>query len=155
MQYQKGLSLRDKTARSGVPQTRSEVEAMIARSAPTPVLRQLRQWLALDEELGQLDAQVDHVSETLNDRVLCNMLADRKADLIQTLLRLARDLARLDTKQPADIRAKAYTLMRMDALHDDRALKAEMCRIILADVDRLGIEIGNIDRQQGATRPGV
>ncbi|MEQ8559316.1 MAG: hypothetical protein RIB03_13445 [Henriciella sp.] len=146
MRHQNGWSLRDKAAKSGAPQTRAEVDAMIARSQPSTVLTFLSRWLELEDEHAQLETQAGHVRDTLGDKVLGNLLHDRTVDITFTMVRRARELISKPSRQAADIGAKVYVLTRIDQLSDDEELKSQMCKSIRQDVEDLDIDVERLAR---------
>ncbi len=141
MQHQNGRSLRDKAARSGAPRSRPEVEAMLEKSENSRVLDALRRWLDLEDEHAQLKQQAVHIRSTLDDQILSRLLEDRASDVAQTVIRLGRELTRLQSVQPADVGAKVYVLQQIIPLCDDETVCTGICQIIRADIERLDIKI--------------
>jgi len=141
MQHQNGRSLRDKAARSGAPRSRSEAEVMLEKSRPSRVLEALRRWLDLEDEHAQLKQQAVHIRSTLGDQILSRLLEDRASDVAQTVIRLGRELTELQSIQPADVGAKVYVLQQIIPLCDDTTVRADICQIIRADIERLDIKI--------------
>ncbi|WP_084396791.1 hypothetical protein [Henriciella aquimarina] len=147
MQYQNGSRLRDKAAESGAPQTRAEVDSMIAQANKSDILVFVQRWLGLDDELLQLSQQADHVETVLGDKLLGGMLKQRAQDVIFTMQRRARDLARLVAQQPEDIGAKCYVRARLlEISPDDAETPEKLCEGILKDVERLGIDVPGLRR---------
>ena len=141
MEHQNGRSLRDKAARSGAPQSRLEVDALLEKSDRSRVMTALRRWLDLEDEHKQLKQQAVHIRSALDDKVLGRLLEDRAVDVSQTLIRLGRELIELQAIQPADVGAKAYVLLQISTLCEEQTMLAGMCEQIRIDIDQLEIKI--------------
>lgn len=147
MNHQNGRAFNDLAARSGAPQTRAEVDAMIASASVTDIVIFVKRWLILDDERAQLQHQANHVEHVLGDRLLGVMLSKRLADISATMKRRALDLARLTARQAEDIGAKCYVQARMgDLATEDSALLKRLCESIHKDVEALGIDVKRLDR---------
>ncbi|WP_300378453.1 hypothetical protein [Henriciella sp.] len=147
MYYQNGRVFNDLAAKSGAPQTRAEVDAMIVSASVTDIMIFVKRWLILDDERTQLQHQANHVEHVLGDRLLGILLSERLADISATMKRRALDLARLTAHQAEDIGAKCYVRARMcDLAADDSALLKRLCESIRKDVDALGIDVKRLDR---------
>ncbi|RIJ15647.1 hypothetical protein D1227_19340 [Henriciella mobilis] len=114
---------------------------MLEKSENSRVLDALRRWLDLEDEHAQLKQQAVHIRSTLDDQILSRLLEDRASDVAQTVIRLGRELTRLQSVQPADVGAKVYVLQQIIPLCDDETVCTGICQIIRADIERLDIKI--------------
>ena len=142
MRNQNGSSFQDRAAKSGAPQTRAEVESMFLRTPTTDIVVFTKGWLSLDDEREQMEVQIRHVESVLGDRVLANMLRERSVDIIATMRRRARDLARLLSTEIQDLGCKCYVLKRMiDLAPEDETIQQRLCDSLRSDIQRLGIDV--------------
>ena len=142
MNYQKGRVFDDLAAKSGAPQTRAEVEAMLARTPDTEIAIFVKRWLILDDELAQIHAQAAHVEQMLGDKLLGIMLGERVSDITETMRRRALDLARLPAACAEDVGAKCYVRARMRELDaQDESATHYLCKSVQRDVKALGIKV--------------